>query len=441
MYGTLSRTEEGNMDKQPLHKFYEKNRLERIKALEQAKAISAEDAALLEKGLVLPDETADHMIENQIAKYELPYGTALNFLIDGKEYVVPMAIEEPSVVAAASSAAKIINKAGGFRTTVSSRMMIGQVALMDVPDPIRAKTVIMAHAEDILQTANEAKPSIVKRGGGARKLEVRLIPADEKAGTPAFFVVHLHIDTREAMGANIIDTMAEAIKPHLEEWTGGRALMGILSNYATECLATAECRIPVPLLEKNGMPGEEVRDRIIEAAQFAYADPYRAATHNKGIMNGVDAVVIATGNDWRAIEAGAHAYAARSGKYRSISTWSKAENGDLLGSLTLPLPVGTVGGQISIHPAAGFSKRLLGYQNAKELESIIVSAGLGQNFSAIKALVTDGIQKGHMALHAKSLAISAGASGSEIDRVAEKLKQSGTIDLATAKKILKEIRG
>ncbi|MEZ0117891.1 UNVERIFIED_ORG: degradative hydroxymethylglutaryl-CoA reductase [Heyndrickxia coagulans] len=217
--------------------------------------------------------------------------------------------------------------------------------------------------------------------------------------------------------------------------------MGILSNYATECLATAECRIPVSLLEKNGMSGEEVRDRIIEAAQFAYADPYRAATHNKGIMNGVDAVVIATGNDWRAIEAGAHAYAARSGKYRSLSTWSKAENGDLLGSLTLPLPVGTVGGQISIHPAAGFSKRLLGYQDAKELESIIVSAGLGQNFSAIKALVTDGIQKGHMALHAKSLAITAGASGSEIDRVAEKLKQSGRIDLATAKEILKEIKG
>jgi hydroxymethylglutaryl-CoA reductase len=428
------------MPKEYLKKFYEKNRVERIEELVLNKCISKEDAILLKDNLQLPTEVADHMIENQIATYELPLGVALNFFIDQKEYVVPMAIEEPSVIAAASSAAKIINQAGGFQTTIQNRRMIGQVALKDIPDLTYAQETVMKHQLAILQKANEAHPSIVKRGGGAKEIVVRAIAADQALETPSFLVIHLHIETLEAMGANIIDTMVEAIKPYLEELTNGTALMGILSNYATECLATASCQIPISLLKKWNYSGEEVRDRIVEAGQLAIVDPYRAVTHNKGIMNGIDSVVLATGNDWRAIEAGAHAYASRSGQYRSLSSWSKAKNGDLIGSLTVPLPIGTVGGSINIHPAAQFSKLLLGYKNAKELESIIVSVGLGQNFSAIKALVTEGIQKGHMGLQAKALAISAGAKGKEINYVADQLKQRKNMDFANAKEILMQIQ-
>jgi hydroxymethylglutaryl-CoA reductase len=370
----------------------------------------------------------------------LPLGVALPFLIDGKDYVVPMAVEEPSVIAAASSAAKTISMAGGFQTDIQNRTMIGQIALLDVPDMAYAVKILNANKEEILEQANESRPSIVKRGGGAKDLLVRVIQADETADTPPFLVIHLQIETLEAMGANIIDTMVEAVKPVVEDLTKGRALMGILSNYTTECLATAVCRIPVPLLERGMYSGTEVRDRIIEACQFAIADPYRAVTHNKGIMNGIDPVVLASGNDWRAIEAGIHAYAARSGQYRSLSNWTMADNGDLIGSLTIPLPVGTVGGSIAVHPGAQLVKRMLGYQNAKELESIIVSVGLAQNFSALKALVTEGIQKGHMGLHARSLAMSAGAKGDEIRAVADKLKQRKNIDLAAAKALLDEIR-
>lgn len=423
-----------------MKKFYEKNRVERIEELVLNKCISKEDAVLLKDRLQLPAEVADHMIENQITTYELPLGVALNFFIDQKEYVVPMAIEEPSVIAAASSAAKIINQAGGFQTTIQNRRMIGQVALKDIPDLTYAQETVMKHQLAILQKANEAHPSIVKRGGGAKEIVIRPIAADQALETPSFLVIHLHIETLEAMGANIIDTMVEAIKPYLEELTNGTALMGILSNYATECLATASCQIPISLMKKGNYSGEEVRDRIVEAGQLAIVDPYRAVTHNKGIMNGIDSVVLATGNDWRAIEAGAHAYASRSGQYRSLSTWSKAKNGDLIGSLTVPLPIGTVGGSINIHPAAKFSKLLLGCQNAKELESIIVSVGLGQNFSALKALVTEGIQKGHMGLQAKALAISVGAKGKEISYVADQLKQRKNMDLANAKEILKQIQ-
>jgi hydroxymethylglutaryl-CoA reductase len=428
------------MPKDALKKFYEKSQFERIEKLVSSKYVSEEDAVLLKDGLQLPAEIADHMIENQIATYQLPLGVALNFLIDQKEYVVPMAIEEPSVIAAASSAAKMINQAGGFQTTIQNRTMIGQVALKDIPDLPYAQEIVIKHQLEILQKANEAHPSIVKRGGGAKEIVVRQIAADPELETPSFLVIHLHIETLEAMGANIIDTMVEAIKPYLEKLTNGTALMGILSNYATECLATASCQIPVSILKKGNYSGEEVRDRIVEACQLAIADPYRAVTHNKGIMNGIDSVVLATGNDWRAIEAGAHAYASRSGQYRSLSTWSKAKNGDLIGSLTVPLPIGTVGGSINIHPGAQFSKRILGCQNAKELESIIVSVGLGQNFSALKALVTEGIQKGHMGLQAKALAISAGAKGKDINLVADRLKQRKNMDFANAREILKQIQ-
>ena len=351
-----------------------------------------------------------------------------------------MAIEEPSVIAAASAGAKIIAMAGGFRTTIQERVMIGQVALKNVPDSAVTEQLIVAHQEEILQAANAAHPSIVKRGGGARRVIVRILPADDVEGIPAFLVVHLHVETLEAMGANIINTMMEGVIPYLERLTGGEALMGILTNYATDCLATAECRIPAALLAKGAFSGDEVRDRLIEAYQFAYIDPYRAVTNNKGIMNGIDAIVLASGNDWRAISAGAHAYASRNGQYRSLTTWKKAENGDLLGSLTLPLPVGAVGGSINFHPAAKMTKEILGYRSASELESIIVSVGLAQNFSAIKALVTEGIQKGHMGLHSRSLAISAGATGDEIEQLSERLKSEKNMNLATAQALLAQIR-
>jgi len=428
------------MESKHLQKFYDKTPPARIAALQAAGFLDNEAAATLQKGLKLPPGIADNMIENQLSTYDLPYGVALNFLIDGKDYAVPMAIEEPSVIAAASAGAKIIARAGGFRTTIQERVMIGQVALKNIPDSAVAEQQILSHHEEILQAANAAHPSIVKRGGGARRVSVRILPADEGEGIPAFLVVHLHVETLEAMGANIINTMMEGVIPYLERLTGGEALMGILSNYATECLATAECRIPTALLAKGKISGKDVRDRLIEAYQFAYVDPYRAVTNNKGIMNGIDAVVLASGNDWRAIAAGAHAYAARSGQYRSLTSWKKAENGDLLGSLTLPLPVGAVGGSINFHPAALMTKEILGYRSATELESVIVSVGLAQNFSAIKALVTEGIQKGHMGLHSRSLAISAGAVGGEIEELSQKLKNEKNMNLATAQALLAKIR-
>lgn len=417
--------------------FYKKSKAERTKALLDAGVISKEDLLFLSKNPHLNDQLADHMIENQLTQYALPLGVALNFLVDDKNYIVPMVTEEPSVIAAASSAAKLIAKANGFKTHLTQRKMIGQVALKNVPDVSFALRELNLHKDAILKKANDAHPSIVKRGGGADELEFRSIL--ETDHSPHFLVVHIHVHVLEAMGANIVNTMMEAVSFYLETLTKGTALMSILSNYATECLATATCQIPVDLLDRGSYKGEEVRDLIIEASQFAYVDPYRATTHNKGIMNGVDAVVLATGNDWRAIEAGAHAYAAKSGQYRSLSHWVKAGNGDLKGSLTLPLPVGYVGGSIGIHPTAQFSQRLLSVKNAKELESVIVSVGLAQNFAALRALVTEGIQKGHMGLHAKSLAISAGASGSDIELVATELKKSTHMNLETASKILSSI--
>lgn len=428
------------MDYSYLNKFYTKNKSDRISALKQAGVLSTEEKKQLESGLHLSNDVANNMIENQLATYELPYGVALNFLINEKDYVVPMAIEEPSVIAAASSAAKIVKQAGGFTTTITERIMIGQVALKNPPHVMETLQLLAEKEAEILRKANEAHPSIVKRGGGAVKLEVHHIQADELEQTPEFIVLHLHVQTLEAMGANIINTMMEGIIPYVEELAQGKALMGILSNYATECLATATCRIPIDQLQKGALSGEEVRDRIIDAYQFAYVDPYRAVTHNKGIMNGIDGIIIASGNDWRAVSAGIHAYASRSGQYRSLSKWSKAENGDLLGSLTLPLPVGAVGGSISFHPAAKMTKAILHYENAAELESIIVSVGLAQNLAAVKALVTEGIQKGHMSLQSRSLAISAGAAGDEIDWLSHQLKKADNMNLATATALLTKYR-
>ena len=428
------------MKKNRLDKFYNKTIDQRIEALMDEGYLETQSIDNFKQAFMLPEEISNHMIENVVGTYQLPLGLALHFLIDGKDYLIPMATEEPSVIAAASFAAKTIRLAGGFTTEISNRTMIGQIALKDVKNKDHAIQAITEAEAEIISIANNAHPSIVKRGGGARTINVRWLEADPEHGTPTFLVIHLHVETLEAMGANMINTMAKAVKPFLEEITEANAVMGILSNYATECLATARCKIPVTTLERRGMAGTNIRDKIIEANQFAIADPYRATTNNKGIMNGISALVLATGNDTRAIEAGAHAYAARSGQYRSLTKWAKAEDGDLIGELTIPLPIGTVGGSINIHPGAKFTQKMLGSPDAKQLESIIVSVGLAQNFAAIRALVTDGIQKGHMALQAKSLAINAGATGDQIQTVARLLRKEKHMNLQTAEAILKDLR-
>ncbi|WP_368645471.1 hydroxymethylglutaryl-CoA reductase, degradative [Alkalibacterium putridalgicola] len=428
------------MDTTHLTKFYKKNHDDKIDSLFLAGVISKKEKdRLLDRTLELDPETGSHMIENYIGNYSMPLGVAMNYMIDKEELVVPMAIEEPSVIAASSFAAKIIGSAGGFKTTVIHRMMIGQVTLKNVPDIEEATNNVAEAKQKILSRANEAYPSIVKRGGGAKNLDVRLLEDDTDSGIPSYLSVHIHVDTQEAMGANIVNTMMEGIAPYIEELTGGTALLRILTNYATECLATSKCVIPAHKLKTQDFSGEEVRDRIIEATQVATIDPYRAVTHNKGIMNGVDAVVLASGNDWRAIEAGVHAYASRSGQYRSLTSWSKNEAGDLVGELTLPLPVGTVGGSISFHPAAKLAHSIMGHPKAHKLERVIVSVGLAQNFAAVRALVTEGIQKGHMGLHARSLAISAGAKGDHVQQVADILKHSKHKNLQRAKNILLNI--
>jgi len=428
------------MNKNLLHKFYKKSLPEKITTLFEAGIISEDEYhVLLNKELDLPSDLGEHMIENYIGNYSLPLGTALNFVIDEKDIVVPMAIEEPSVIAAASFAAKIISKNGGFTTKVEKREMIGQVALKNVNNIEQAKRQLLEHKENILERANAAHPSIVKRGGGARDIEIRYIGANAEEKTSEFLVVHVHVDAQEAMGANMINTMMEGIAPYLEKLSEGTALMRILSNYSTECLATASCKISPNDLKTLQMAGEKIRDRIIEASKFAWVDPYRAVTNNKGIMNGIDAVVIATGNDWRAVEAGAHAYASNSGQYRSLTKWRKDSEGNLVGTITLPLPVGTVGGSIGFHPGAALAHNILENPTAKQLEGIIASVGLAQNFAAIRALVTEGIQKGHMGLQARSLAISAGAKNEQIEQVAEALKQEKNMNLETAKRILKDL--
>ncbi|SDB90356.1 3-hydroxy-3-methylglutaryl-coenzyme A reductase [Pelagirhabdus alkalitolerans] len=428
------------MTSSPFNKFYKKSPDERIHALIKSGLVDANTIDEFDQQLMLPRDTANHMIENQIGTYQLPLGLGLNFLINGTEYTVPMATEEPSVIAAASFAAKTIKAAGGFETEQKERLMIGQIALKQVNDPVSKKEIVLNHQEELIKQAHAAHPSIVKRGGGIKRIDVRIIDEDLEYGTPAFFVVHLYVDTKEAMGANMINTMAESVKEMLEDLTGGSALMGILSNYATESVVTARCKIKPDLLSRSGIPGDEIRDRIVEASQFATVDPYRAVTNNKGAMNGIDACVLATGNDTRAISSGIHAYASRSGQYRSLTKWSKDAEGNLVGEINIPLPVGTVGGSISIHPGAVLSRQLLGDPNALELAGIIASVALAQNFAAIRALVTDGIQKGHMSLQAKSLAINAGAKDEEVQTVGTALKQEQHMNLETAKAILKKVR-
>ena len=416
--------------------FSKKSYQERLELLKAQALLSPERQESLEQDEQMSVTVADQLSENVVGTFSLPYSLVPEVLVNGQEYTVPYVTEEPSVVAAASYASKIIKRAGGFTAQVHERQMIGQVALYQVADPEQAQEKIASKKAELLELANQAYPSIVKRGGGARDLHVEQIK-----GETDFLVVYLHVDTQEAMGANMLNTMLEALKPVLEELSQGQSLMGILSNYATDSLVTASCRIAFRYLSRQKDQGREIAEKIALASQFAQADPYRATTHNKGIFNGIDAILIATGNDWRAIEAGAHAFASRDGRYQGLSQWTlDTEREELVGEMTLPMPVATKGGSIGLNPRVALSHELLGNPSAKELAQIIVSIGLAQNFAALKALVSTGIQQGHMKLQAKSLALLAGASESEVAPLVERLIADKTFNLETAQRYLENLR-
>ena len=413
--------------------FSKKSYHERLELLRAQALLSPEKQTSLEQDEQVSLAVADQLSENVVGTFSLPYSIIPELLVNGQDYTVPYVTEEPSVVAAASYASKIIKRSGGFTAQVHERQMIGQVALYQVADPEQAQEKIASKKAELLGLANQAYPSIVKRGGGVRDLHVEQIK-----GETDFLVVYLHVDTQEAMGANMLNTMLEALKPVLEELSQGQSLMGILSNYATDSLVTASCRIAFRYLSPQRDQGREIAEKIALASQFAQVDPYRAATHNKGIFNGIDAILIATGNDWRAIEAGAHAFASRDGRYQGLSQWTlDMEREELVGEMTLPMPVATKGGSIGLNPRVALSHELLGNPSAKELAQIIVSIGLAQNFAALKALVSTGIQQGHMKLQAKSLALLAGASESEVAPLVERLIADKTFNLETAQQYLK----
>ncbi|MDK2464818.1 MAG: hydroxymethylglutaryl-CoA reductase, degradative [Candidatus Korarchaeota archaeon] len=404
---------------------------ERIETVREFADLSQEEVELLRKEGPLPMDVADRMIENVIGTWPLPFAVATNFLINGRDYLVPMAIEEPSVVAAASNAAKMARPSGGFRASSTESIMIGQIQLVDVPNPEEARVQILMERDRILEIANEQDPVLVKFGGGARDVEVRVI----ETGVGPMVIVHLLVDVRDAMGANAINTMAEAVAPFLERITKGRALLRIISNLADRRLARAHA-----VFRAEDIGGEEVVGGIVYAYEFAANDPYRAATHNKGIMNGVIAVARATGQDTRAIEAGAHSYAARFGRYTSLSTWWKNEDGDLEGYLEMPMAVGVVGGVTKVHPVARLALKVLGIKTARELAEVMVAVGLAQNFAALRALATEGIQAGHMKLHARNVAMAVGAVGEEVDLVVERLVRMKKIREDVAREVLSEVR-
>ena len=416
--------------------FSKKSYRERLELLRAQALLSPEKQTSLEQDEQVSLAVADQLSENVVGTFSLPYSIIPELVVNGQDYTVPYVTEEPSVVAAASYASKIIKRSGGFTAQVHERQMIGQVALYQVADPELAQEKIASKKAELLELANQAYPSIVKRGGGARDLHVEQIKSETD-----FLVVYLHVDTQEAMGANMLNTMLEALKPVLEELSQGQSLMGILSNFATDSLVTASCRIAFRYLSPQRDQGREIAEKIALASQFAQIDPYRAATHNKGIFNGIDAILIATGNDWRAIEAGAHAFASRDGRYQGLSQWTlDMEREELVGEMTLPMPVATKGGSIGLNPRVALSHELLGNPSAKELAQIIVSIGLAQNFAALKALVSTGIQQGHMKLQAKSLALLAGASESEVVPLVERLIADKTFNLETAQRYLENLR-
>lgn len=406
---------------------------ERIEALLKEGLLTWDEAQILKEQQGLPLSIADQLTENVLSTFDLPFSLAPYFLINGQDYVLPMVTEEPSVVAAASYAAKIIQRSGGFTTQVHQRQMIGEIALTDVRDVEMASKRILEDKETLLQLANEAYPSIIKRGGGARDLWVE--------NKENFLIVYLAVDPKEAMGANMLNTMLEALTEPIQKLSGGQVLMAILSNLATRSLVSARCAIDFKALSRDPEEATAIAQRMELASQLAQVDPYRAATHNKGIFNGIDALVLATGNDWRAIEAGAHAYAAQSGPYKGLSHWkSQPEEKKLYGEITLPMPVATKGGSIGLNPTVQVSHRLLGEPSAIELAGIIASLGLAQNFAALKALVTTGIQAGHMKLQARSLALLAGAKEEEVPRLVSQLLENKPFNLEKAQTLLQELR-
>ena len=406
---------------------------ERIEALLKEGLLTWDEANILKEQQGLPLSIADQLTENVLSTFDLPFSLAPYFLINGQDYVLPMVTEEPSVVAAASYAAKIIQRSGGFTTKVHQRQMIGEIALTDVRDVEMASKRILEDKKTLLQLANKAYPSIIKRGGGARDLWVE--------NKENFLIVYLAVDPKEAMGANMLNTMLEALTEPIQKLSGGQVLMAILSNLATRSLVSARCAIDFKALSRNPEEATAIAQRMELASQLAQVDPYRAATHNKGIFNGIDALVLATGNDWRAIEAGAHAYAAQSGPYKGLSHWkSQPEEKKLYGEITLTMPVATKGGSIGLNPTVQVSHRLLGEPSAIELAGIIASLGLAQNFSALKALVTTGIQAGHMKLQARSLALLAGAKEEEVPRLVSQLLENKPFNLEKAQTLLQELR-
>lgn len=412
-------------------KYYQKKWAERLDVLWEAGLLTTDEIAQL-RHLGTAAALGDTMIENYLTNYALPEGLAVNYQINGKDYVVPMVTEEPSVVAASSNGAQLVKRAGGFQAQIAERLMIGQIIIENVQDQVALTGALAAREEYLLKVADEAHPSLKRRGGGARWLRLRPLAAD-------LLAVDLAVDVQEAMGANMLNTMLEAVATAIRTELDQDVLMAILSNYATECLVQVECTLPVTLLGRGDIPGEVVAAKIAQASRVAQLDIYRATTHNKGIMNGVDAVVLASGNDWRAIEAGAHAYAARDGQYRGLSQW-KVQGTKLHGQLTLPMPLGFVGGSIGIVPVVQLNHKLMRVENARELEQVVAAVGLAQNLAALRALVTDGIQRGHMKLQLRSLAVAVGADTDEVAAVVQAMQAQHARSSQQAREILQEIR-
>jgi len=410
--------------------FYKLSPKERLALVKEFADLSDEECDLLQNTGSLPLAAADRMIENVVGAFPLPLGIGVNFLINNRDYLIPMAIEEPSVVAAASYAAKMVRDGGGFHTSSTPPVMIGQIQVVGISDPDAARLRVLEAKAEILKLANDQDPMLASVGGGAKDLDAKII----RTTVGPMLIIELYVDCRDAMGANAVNTMAEAVAPTIERITGGRVLLRIISNLATKRLAKAWCTVP-----KDALGSEEVVDGIVNASAFAAADPYRAATHNKGAMNGIIAVILATGNDHRAIEAGAHAYAAIKGKYTSLSVWEKTENGDLKGEIELPMAVGLIGGTVRTHPIAKIALKILGVKTANEFAEVLAAVGLAQNLGALRALAHEGIQRGHMSLHARNIAVAAGAKAEMVDAVAEKMVKERKIRMDRAKELIDEL--
>lgn len=411
--------------------FYKLSPQQRLEEVAKFSSLSEEEVSLLAKTGALSIEAADHMIENVFSVMPLPMGIAVNFTINGKDYLIPMAVEEPSVVAAASNAARMARVKGGFFTSNTGSIMRAQIQIVNVADPYAARFKLFEAREKLIEIANSQDPMLISLGGGMKDLEVQIVPSP--LGT--MVVMHLIADTRDAMGANTVNTMAEALAPYIEQITGGKVYLRILSNLADKRLVRVRT-----VIDKETVGGEDVVDGIVWAYTFASVDPYRAATHNKGIMNGIIPAVTATGNDTRAIEAGAHAYAARNGRYTSLTVWEKNKDGDLVGTIEVPMAVGLVGGATKVHPVARLAVKILGVKSAVELGEVIAAVGLAQNLTALKALATEGIQRGHMSLHARNVAVAAGATPDIIDQVVAEMVKARKVRQDYAEELVKQVK-